>query len=617
MPQNNLDILYRRALNENARLTNELNRARQYSALLEEENEKIVIENDKKDTSIQELLCQNAAKDELIRTLQQQEAENLAHISELEKDLKEVGEILRVAKETEFDLQSVINIMRNRQFNTNSDATRFMNGQIDILDPTLNTIGLEDLAGALQRKLNEAIKEVDGDSPKPSPNPKKIHSSVPSAKVKQSVKITRPRHCYAKNDITRMGIDTSNLPEGAKIIHRRDSKTGEDVWELWTLGVSPASIQGKKYVIGRFNVPGDDPMCSKKPETFVYGCPLLPSFIRFYLVSKFELNMSEQSILKMFKEMQADIPQSTLNKWMHKVLKKMRDCLDGPLKDRLRQSTYTQNDETRLSVRSKDDKTGRYSYHTEYVHAMLSPEKKLVYMTYDEGSRSHKVQKEIIEGSNIHTITCDRAAIYVTLEKCFEEYGLIRSSCWFHGRHNLADAYLTDHRMGPAIGIMNGLFRIERLIAGRTAAERYEMRQKYSKPLVDKLMTLFRKYRLNSQKYGGAVMKAVNYILDDEVSFRRFLDDGHIEMHNIAAERMFRHIAMGRRIWMHVGSHDAAENISFIYSILESCKLNDISFGDYIEDVCTRIMQGDSNYESMLPCDYKPQKSDATTKAVA
>ena len=177
--------------------------------------------------------------------------------------------------------------------------------------------------------------------------------------------------------------------------------------------------------------------------------------------------------------------------------------------------------------------------------------------------------------------------------------------------------YLTDHRMGPAIGIMNGLFRIERLIAGRTAAERYEMRQKYSKPLVDKLMTLFRKYRLNSHKYGGAVMKAVNYILDDEVSFRRFLDDGHIEMNNIAAERMFRHIAMGRRIWMHVGSHDAAENISFIYSILESCKLNDISLGDYIEDVCTRIMQGDSNYESMLPCDYKPQKSDATTKAVA
>ena len=59
MLQDNLIILYRRALNENTRLTNELNRARQYNTLLEEENERIVAENDKKDTSIQELLCQS------------------------------------------------------------------------------------------------------------------------------------------------------------------------------------------------------------------------------------------------------------------------------------------------------------------------------------------------------------------------------------------------------------------------------------------------------------------------------------------------------------------------------------------------------------------------------
>ena len=49
-----------------------------------------------------------------------------------------------------------------------------------------------------------------------------------------------------------------------------------------------------------------------------------------------------------------------------------------------------------------------------------------------------------------------------------------------------------------------------------------------------------------------------------------FQDDGHVEMHNIAAECMFRHIAMGRRNWMHMGSHGAAENISFVYSLLES-----------------------------------------------
>lgn len=615
--RNNLDILYERALKENVRLTNELSRARQYGVLLERENERANIEVEEKSARIQELLEADAEKETLLRSLRESESEKLERIAELEKELEQAREVVRVAKETQFDLQSVIDIMRNRQFNTNSDATRFMNGQIDILDPTLNTVGLEDLAEALQRRLTEAMREVDGKAENPRPARKPGDMPAKRAEVKSLEKIMRPRHRYAKNDIERFGIDTSNLPEGAKIIHRKDSATGEDVWEVWTLGVVPGSVQGRRYEIGRFNVPGDDPMCSRKPETVVDGCPLLPSFVRFYLVNKFELNMSEQNILRMFKEMNADIPQQTLNNWMHKVIRRMRDYLERPLRERLRQSSYTQNDETRLSVRSWNKILGRYEYHTEYVHAMLSPEKRLVYMVYKEGSRSHEIQKEIIQGSNIRTITCDRASIYRTIEDSLEEYGLIRSSCWFHARHCLTDAYLTDHRMGPIIGAMNGLFRIERLISGCTAAERLEARQRYSRPLVDKLMTLLRKIRLNSDKYGTPVMKAVNYILDDEVAFRRFLDDGHVEMHNIAAERMFRHIAMGRRNWMHVGSHGAAENISFVYSLLESCKLNDLSFGDYVEDICARMMRGEKDFDTLLPCDYKDSKSAGSGQAVA
>ena len=33
---------------------------------------------------------------------------------------------------------------------------------------------------------------------------------------------------------------------------------------------------------------------------------------------------------------------------------------------------------------------------------------------------------------------------------------------------------------------------------------------------------------------------------------------------------MFRHIAIGRRNWLHSGSHFAASNIGFMYSLLES-----------------------------------------------
>ena len=71
---------------------------------------------------------------------------------------------------------------------------------------------------------------------------------------------------------------------------------------------------------------------------------------------------------------------------------------------------------------------------------------------------------------------------------------------------------------------------------------------------------------------------------------------------------MFRHLAMGRRNWMHTGSHLGAENIAFMFSLFESCKLNDINFGDYIEDILTRLMEGERDFMSLIPCNYNSNK---------
>ena len=88
-------------------------------------------------------------------------------------------------------------------------------------------------------------------------------------------------------------------------------------------------------------------------------------------------------------------------------------------------------------------------------------------------------------------------------------------------------------------------------------------------------------------------------------------------MHNIVAERMPRHIAMARRNWMHVGSHGAAEDISFVYPLLESRKLNNLSFGNYIEDIRSRMMCGDKDFESQLPHGYRSAKAVDSEQAVA
>lgn len=58
---------------------------------------------------------------------------------------------------------------------------------------------------------------------------------------------------------------------------------------------------------------------------------------------------------------------------------------------------------------------------------------------------------------------------------------------------------------------------------------------------------------------------------------------------------------MGRSTWLFTGSHKGAENLAFMYSLEESCKMNGFDFGTYIEYVMERMVAGDKNARSLLP----------------
>ena len=164
--------------------------------------------------------------------------------------------------------------------------------------------------------------------------------------------------------------------------------------------------------------------------------------------------------------------------------------------------------------------------------------------------------------------------------------------------------------MAQIIDLINALFMVERQAKDMSFKQRKEFRRLHSRPLVTRLFFLLHKMRRRKDDYGKMVNDAVDYILDDEKAFKAFLKHGRIELSNSAAERMFRHIAMGRRNWLHSGSHNAAQNIAFMYSLYESCKLNDLNFFDYINDVLTRLMKGETDYKSLIPCNYKPLPND-------
>lgn len=60
---------------------------------------------------------------------------------------------------------------------------------------------------------------------------------------------------------------------------------------------------------------------------------------------KIHYNVSENRILEMLKDMEAFMPQSSLNKWIHEIMTGLRERLLSLMIEVVKSSTYTNNDE--------------------------------------------------------------------------------------------------------------------------------------------------------------------------------------------------------------------------------------------------------------------------------
>ena len=338
-----------------------------------------------------------------------------AHKEELAK-YNEVQEMADKAKANEIDMMSIVKVIQNRLFNHNNDRMRFLNSQLDIDDETVREQGFEAIIQAISedadKELNGNVGSADkaegeGNTENSNKAPK-FKLPTPKKKDKKDKK-PRGRYTFSAEVLKSFGVDASNLPEGAKAILRRGKK---DEWTIQLFYYSPAKVYTKVYKIGRFNVKGQDPMSSKKPQSIVENNPLMPSFCRFYFESKFAYNLSEENVIRMLESMKCHFPQSTLNKYIHQIMDYLRVRLEALMLEVMRSCSFVQNDETRILVRSRKSKEDNFKYNTEYIHAALSLEKILVVMLYKEGSRSHEIPEEkIFKGSLIEYFTADRAPL--------------------------------------------------------------------------------------------------------------------------------------------------------------------------------------------------------------
>ena len=130
-------------------------------------------------------------------------------------------------------------------------------------------------------------------------------------------------------------------------------------------------------------------------------------------------------------------------------------------------------------------------------------------------------------------------------------------------------------------------------------------RQEQSKPLLD---NLFKRLKAVQKKLPrkSSTARAIYYALANEEALSIFLSDGKIEIDNNAAERAMRSIAIGRKNWLFAGSDKGGDVAANIYSIITTCKINNINPQKYLHKLLSVIAgYNHKKIEDLLPWNLK------------
>lgn len=117
--------------------------------------------------------------------------------SEVER-LKGAQDVSDAAAQANVDYKSILDLIRHRQFNHNSDASRFLKGELDPDDPYLKEMGFDEVIRQIMKKTEDVpvpsreCKDTTGG------NRKKIRNFLKERKKQRSdSKETQCLYCYS------------------------------------------------------------------------------------------------------------------------------------------------------------------------------------------------------------------------------------------------------------------------------------------------------------------------------------------------------------------------------------------------------------------------------------
>lgn len=354
---------------------------------------------------------------------------------------------------------------------------------------------------------------------------------------------------------------------------------GQDITEL--LAYVPASLCVKRIVRPR--------MANRTAEDAgIFQAPIPPrivpkgmvdeSLIAQIIVEKIQFHTPIYRFAKKLKQAGVDfIKENNLHNWFHAGAESLKPLYHLLVEDILSQG-YVQGDETRIPVLAKN-KIG--AAHRGQMWAFFAPTIRAAAFNY-EPTRSTQSAKVILDQFK-GTLQTDG---YVAYEKIGERKDIQLIYCMAHARRKFFDAKDSAPDLANYfLEKLQGLYELERQARDKSLSDhqRFELRQQKAIPILKELESwLTIQYADRTLVPKSLIRKAINYTFKRWKGLCTYAHDGKLEIDNNLVENTIRPIALGRKNYMFAGSHDAAQNLAVLYSLIGTCEKNGINAFDYI-----------------------------------
>ena len=385
-------------------------------------------------------------------------------------------------------------------------------------------------------------------------------------------------------------------------------KIGEDISEK--LEIIPAQLKviehvRPKYACSHCEQFGTENHIKqeKMPKCVIDKGIATPSLLSFIITNKYQYSLPLYRQSVMLEQFDIELSYKTMSEWMLKCGSFCERIYDYWHRVLLKQS-HIFADETTLTVNSVEKSK---CYMWVYCCGADSPPVQsgdhspphIVLFDYHD-SRKAQCAIDFLDGYDGY--------LQVDGYQAYEKTKAKLVGCWAHGRRGFVKAIKMQPKgkVGKAnqgLSYIQKLYVIESKLEGKSASEKYRVRQQQSKPILDAFKQWLEK-SISQVLPKSTLGKAIKYCLNQWDKLVRYLEDGRLAIDNNRAERANKSYVIGRKNWMFSQTERGAKASAILYSLVETAKANGINVYDYIIFLFEELVKKTTDLEPLMPWNF-------------